>query len=570
MRTMSWHLLSASRTVVLGGLVALLGLAAPLPAEAQFSLQPGASERGKPSRGNRGISPVVPNVIIKGAIGTLSRPDEDGKRKPRRRPRPGKLTEEKKPSKPRCGVRGRPPCPDKTAEDKKPTCGVRGRPPCPGKTADPACRRDRKGRWLCPDRSPAHGGRIPPIIVLPDPGPGDPGPPLRTYSKREERAPQGRAATSNLSVPRQVLVLVAASRPGTTEGQIARAHRLRLVSSTDVPLLEARAQVYRIDDQRPVQAVIAALSSDPRVMLVQRNMVYQRQSGAGGAARAAQYGLDMIGAPSAHELATGRGVKIAVIDSGIDREHRDLKGAVGEAFDATGTKDAKPDVHGTAIAGIIRARGLVSGVAPDATLLAARAFFAVPRRELPESTSFIVLRALDWSVQRGAQVINLSFSGARDQVIERALAAAARRNVILVAAAGNGGPKAAPAYPAAYPEVIAVTAHDSADRLYEHANHGAYISVAAPGVDILVPALKNGHMFMSGTSMAAAYVSGIMALMLERAPQLRPEDALRVLAETAEDLGRSGRDESFGAGRVHARAALDALLDQAKAVGARQ
>ncbi|MFN3745274.1 MAG: S8 family serine peptidase [Hyphomicrobiaceae bacterium] len=545
---MSSHVLWASRALVLSGLVALVALAAPRPAEAQFTLQPSTSDRGKPSTGGRSISPGVPNVIIRGAIGTLARPgEEDGTRKPRRRPPTGKLTEEKKPAKPRCGVRGRPPCPDKSAEDKKPTCGVRGRPPCPGKTA-----------------------RIPPLIVLPDPGPGDAGPPPRAYGKREERAPQGRAAAPNLSVPRQVLVLVSASQPGTAESQIARTHRLRLVSSTDVPLLEARAQVYRIDDQRPVQAVIAALSSDPRVMMVQRNMVYRRQSGAGGAARAAQYGLDMIGAPSAHELATGRGIKIAVIDSGIDQDHRDLQGAVGEAFDATGTKDAKPDVHGTAIAGIIRARGLVSGVAPDATLLAARAFFAVPRRDLPESTSFIVLRALDWSVQRGAQVINLSFSGARDPVIERALAAAARRNVILVAAAGNGGPKAAPAYPAAYPEVIAVTAHDSADRLYAHANQGAYISLAAPGVDILVPALKNGHMFMSGTSMAAAYVSGIIALMLERTPQLRPEDALRVLSETAADLGRAGRDEAFGAGRVHARAALDALLDQAKAVGARQ
>lgn len=577
---MTLNFFSSARATVLGALLALLAFAFHIPAEAQFSPQRGGGggDRIGPSSGGRGgIGPIIgPNVIIRGGIGSMARPDDEGRRRrPGRRPGAGKYSDEKS-NKPRCGVRGRPPCSDKTAGDRKPgdrkpTCGLRGRPPCGDKTAgDGKCRQDRAGRWHCPDRSPPGGGRIPPIIVLPNPGGGDSGPPPRAYGTRQERMPQGRAAAPSPSVARQVLVLVAANQPGATEAQLARTHRLQLVSSTNVPLLEARAQVYRIGDQRPMQAVVSALSSDPRVMMVQQNMVYQRQSGAGGAARAAQYGFDMVGVPSAHELATGRGVKIAIIDSGVDQEHRDLAGAVGEAFDATGNKDTKPDVHGTAIAGIIRARGLVSGVAPDATLLAARAFFAVPRRELPESTSFILLRALDWSVQHGAQVINLSFSGARDAVIERAVAAAARRNVILVAAAGNGGPKAAPAYPAAYPGVIAVTAHDSAGRLYTYANHGTYISVAAPGVDILVPALRNGHMFMSGTSMAAAYVSGIMALMLERAPHLRPEDAMRVLSETAQDVGESGRDESFGAGRVQARAALDALHDSAKAVGVRQ
>lgn len=546
--------ISGFRTIVVGAFIVLLGFAAHSQAEAQ-GRQRGSIERDGPSRGRGGggigVPSVVPNLVVRGVIGTLAKQkdDDDDRRKPRR-PRPGKLSDGK--HKPRCGVRGRPRCPDKTADHKKPTCGVRGRPPCPGKTV-------------------SGGGRIPPIILLPTPGGGRGGPPPRAYGTREERASPVQSGAADRSVARQVLVLVAANAPGATAGQIGQAHRLSLISSAEVPLLEARAQVYRINDQRPVQAVITALTSDPRVMLVQPNMVYQRQSGgAGNAARAAQYALDMIGAESAHELATGRGVKVAVIDSGVDQRHRDLVGAVSEAFDATGRKDAAPDVHGTAVAGIIRARGLVTGVAPDASLLAVRAFFAVPKRDLPESTSFIVLRALDWSVQHGAKVVNLSFSGGRDPVMERAVAAAVRRNVILVAAAGNGGPKAAPSYPAAYPDVIAVTALDSAERLYAHANHGEYISFAAPGVDILVPALKNGHMFMSGTSMAAAYVSGIMALMLERAPQLRPEDALRVLADTAEDLGTRGHDESFGAGRVQARAALDALLERAQAVGARQ
>lgn len=539
---------SFSRTLALAALAALVGLAAYSDAEAQGRGGRDGQYRGGRGGGGGGVS-VGTGLIIQGVIGIMAAQQEEEARK-RRRQRPGKLSEEKK-SKPRCGAPGRPACRDKTADDKKPTCGVRGRPPCPGKTV-------------------SDGGRIPPIILLPTPGGGNSGPPPRAYGTREERAPELQAGAPRLSVARQVLVLVAAGQPGTIEGQLAQTHRLSLISSSPVALLDARAQIYRINDQRTVETVVAALTSDPRVMLAQPNMIYQRQAGAGGAVRAAQYALDMVGAESAHELATGRGVKIAVIDSGVDQSHSDLKGAVSEAFDATGTKDATPDVHGTAIAGIIRARGLVSGIAPDANLLAVRAFYAVPKRALPESTSFIVLKSLDWSVQQGAQIVNLSFSGGRDPVIERAVAAVAKRNVLLVAAAGNGGPNAAPSYPAAYSDVIAVTALDSAQRLYAYANHGSYISFAAPGVDILVPALKNGHMFMSGTSMAAAYVSGIMALLLEKSPNLRPEGVLQALAETSEDLGLQGPDDEFGAGRVHARAALDALSDQAKAVGARQ
>jgi subtilisin family serine protease len=458
-----------------------------------------------------------------------------------------------------------------------PPCGTRGTRPCPGGTRPPGRITTTTPTPPCGIRRAGHpfrpctgrGGN--PLVAIPVPGTGDGGPYLRSLGTRQERTPPTRAVTTSPAAARQLLVLLAQNQPAAVENQIASAYRLQRLSGSEIPLLGARAQVYRIDDRRPVQSVIAALAADARVMLVQRNLVYQRQATAGSdAIRAAQYGLDKIGAPRAHQLATGRGVKIAVIDTGIDADHPDLQGAVVETFDATGSSNPRPDMHGTAIAGIIRARGLVLGVAPDATLLAARAFETAPRRGLPESTSFILLRALDWSVRHGANVVNLSFSGDRDPAMERIIAEAVRRNVILVAAAGNGGPKAAPSYPAAYPDVIAVTAHDSADHLYSHANHGAYIAVAAPGVDILVPILKRGHMFMSGTSMSSAYVAGIMALLLERTPNLSPERAKRILMETADDLGAPGRDDEFGAGRVDAPAALETMASGAREIGARQ
>jgi subtilisin family serine protease len=166
-------------------------------------------------------------------------------------------------------------------------------------------------------------------------------------------------------------------------------------------------------------------------------------------------------------------------------------------------------------------------------------------------------------VSQGARVLNLSFAGPPDPLFHRAVKAAYDRRTIIVAAAGNAGPVAPPAYPAAYEEVIAVTATDSADRLYSQANHGAYIAIAAPGVDILAPSVGRAHELRTGTSFAAAHVSGIIALMLERNPQLSPETARMALIAAASDLGPPGRDDEFGAGRANAYGSLR-LLEQAK------
>jgi subtilisin family serine protease len=131
--------------------------------------------------------------------------------------------------------------------------------------------------------------------------------------------------------------------------------------------------------------------------------------------------------------------------------------------------------------------------------------------------------------------------------------------VILVAAAGNAGPKSKPLYPGADPNVIAVTATDADDKLFAMANRGAYVAVAAPGVDILMPSPGAGYWVSTGTSMAAAYVSGVAALVLERQPRLDGEALRKLLVATAHDLGPKGRDDQFGAGLIDAFQAIMAL-----------
>lgn len=372
-----------------------------------------------------------------------------------------------------------------------------------------------------------------------------------------------RAATSlarSQSVPRQVLIVLDQNQSGDLSVELARRHRLERKQSQLMPLLGGRCELYEVRGNRSLAQVMAALRRDLRVRLVQANFRYRAQAATSSPqAVVPQYALEKIALPQAHELARGRDVVVAVIDSAIDQTHPDLAGAISLAFDAVGAPDRMVGFHGTAVAGIIRAQGVVAGVAPQASILAVRAFQLRNAGEAAETTSWTLLRAIEWAVENKANVLNLSFVGPKDDTLHLALRSAAARRVIAVAAAGNNGPKAAPVYPAAYPEVIAVTAVDAKDQRYTQANRGSYIAFAAPGVDILAPVERGKHSYLSGTSFATAYVSGIVALLLERNRDLDTGAVVDLMTAGAEDLGPQGRDEDFGLGRVNAYASLKAL-----------
>jgi subtilisin family serine protease len=170
----------------------------------------------------------------------------------------------------------------------------------------------------------------------------------------------------------------------------------------------------------------------------------------------------------------------------------------------------------------------------------------------------VILRGLDYAAEHGAQIVNMSFAGPKDPLIERGIAATAARGILMVAAAGNAGAKSPPLYPAANPNVIAVSGTDAQEKLFAASNRGNHIAVAAPGADIFLPAPDEKYQITSGTSFSAAYVSGVAALMLERNPALKPGDIRAILTKTARDLGSPGRDDQFGAGEADAFAAVNA------------
>jgi subtilisin family serine protease len=242
-----------------------------------------------------------------------------------------------------------------------------------------------------------------------------------------------------------------------------------------------------------------------------------------------------------------------VIDSEIDAAHPDLEGVIAQRFSAVGAPE-KPHSHGTGMAGAIASHQRLLGTAPAARLLAVHAFSTTANAD---STTFSILKGVDWSVREGARIINMSFAGPKDPSLERALKAAYDKGIVLIAAAGNAGPKSPPLFPGAYdPYVIAVTATDVDDKLFTGANRGKYISVAAPGVDILLPAAEGEYQITTGTSVAAAEVSGIVALLLERNPKLTPADIRRILTMSAKRLSAGERDDNFGSGLIDPLQAL--------------
>jgi subtilisin family serine protease len=341
--------------------------------------------------------------------------------------------------------------------------------------------------------------------------------------------------------------------------QLARRHGLARLQSQNFPLIGSTIGLFRVTNRRAVETVSREFATETGVRAVQPNFRYvlQEQKTELTEGDPAQYAVAKLHLPQAHTLAHGANVIVAVIDSGIDINHPELANSIAASFDALGSKEG-PHVHGTGIAGAIVAHARLMGSAPAAHILAIRAFGVASNGV--ESSSYVILKGLDYAAAHGVQIVNMSFAGPKDALIERGIAAMAGKGIVMVAAAGNAGAKSPPLYPAANANVIAVSATDAQDKLFSASNRGSYIAIAAPGVDIFLPAPDNKYQMTSGTSFSAAYISGLAALMLERNPALKPDEVRATLIKTARDLGAPGRDDLFGAGEADAYAAVQAVV----------
>ncbi|WP_422737299.1 type VII secretion-associated serine protease mycosin [Micromonospora sp. WMMD729] len=278
-----------------------------------------------------------------------------------------------------------------------------------------------------------------------------------------------------------------------------------------------------------------------------------------------QWQLDELRADTAWRTSTGRGVTVAVVDSGVDGNHPDLAGQVLPGLDLVGPAGgAGPDPvgHGTTVAGLIAGRnddkrGVV-GLAPDARIL--------PVRVLDERNKYddalIVAKGVRWAVDHGARVINLSLGGSGDSpALAAALDYAFARDVVVVACTGNlaTSPDTKVWYPAREPGVIAVSGLErSSDNLWSGAITGRATVLTAPATGLVGARPADGYWRVQGTSFAAPLVAATAALVRSRYPDMPAGQVVNRLLATARDIGPTGRDDRFGYGVVDPVAALTA------------
>ena len=337
------------------------------------------------------------------------------------------------------------------------------------------------------------------------------------------------------ALPRQLQArqLIVTLAPATTEvwatiaKELAGAYGLDQVGAFPLASLGVQCIVFQVSENRLLDNVLAQLTADPRVESVQQNQFFQGLAALAGDPYASlQYGPHAIHADRAHTWATGRGVRVAIVDTGVDTNHPDLTDRVVKAinFVEGGERTFTSDYHGTAVAGVIGARADngtgIYGIAPDADLLAVKACWH-RRIGSPEAwcSSWTLAKAIDFAIVERIQVLNLSLSGPPDPLLRRLIVKAVNEQNITVVAAVMEREDPAQSFPANLPTVIAVIASDAQGRVRARTGKGPTL-LAAPGVEVLTTVPNGAYDFLTGSSFATAHVSGIVALLLQANPQL--------------------------------------------------
>ncbi len=325
------------------------------------------------------------------------------------------------------------------------------------------------------------------------------------------------------------------------------------------------AGLYQAVDGATLGEVVHELASEGRgIELVEHNVIAYAYA-VNDPYRPYQWNFDMLSVESAWVTATGDGVTVAVIDTGVSRDGEDTPARMTDGYDFAAGDDDPSDVggHGTHVAGTIaqatnNGRG-VAGMAPDATVMPVRVL-----GDDGSGSSWDVAQGIVYAVDHGADVINLSLGSPYPAAIyKQAIDYAVDNGVVVVAASGNEYATEV-GYPAGFDGVIAVGAVGDDRRIASYSNTGSALDVVAPGgtygAGILQETVQHGsagYQYLNGTSMASPHVAALAALLIEAGAE--PDEVDDILADTSTDLGDPGWDEIFGHGLIDPVAALGSL-----------
>ena len=344
---------------------------------------------------------------------------------------------------------------------------------------------------------------------------------------------------------RQVMVTYPPAPPSLlarNTAELAQMYGLRMVYAWTMESLGEQCVVFEVLRKQPAEEVVRRLSSDPRVGLAQTVETFHTE--AEDPYARLQHSSQTLRLNQAHQWATGRGVRVAVVDTGVDFDHPDLRGRVTKARNFVDRSEGSftSDIHGTAVAGLIAATagndvGIV-GVAPGAEIYALKACWQQPPgARQAVCNSYTLAKAVDYAITHGAQVLNFSLAGPPDPLLGKLIGNALSRGIVVVAADGGASSRD---FPASLQGVIGIVGSDGFKggpvSPASAAVRPTRSALAAPSVDILTTTPHGSYDFFSGSSLAAAQVSGIAALLLEKNPKLRPAELAAVIRKTAHPL----------------------------------
>ena len=302
------------------------------------------------------------------------------------------------------------------------------------------------------------------------------------------------------------------------------------------------------------QAVLRRLRNNPHVEFAEVDAVVAHDAMPNDPSFSSEWHLTKISAPSAWDITVGTGITIAILDTGVDGTHPDLVARLVPGWNFYDNNSNTSDVygHGTSVAGAAaatmnNATG-IAGVAGAARIMPVR--ISDPTGYAMWST---VANGLTWAADHGARVANISYSVAGSSTVINAANYFRSKGGVVAVSAGNTGAVDTTAPP---PSMLVVAATDSSDARASFSTYGTFVSIAAPGVGIYTTANGGGYRSASGTSFSSPIVAGAAALVLSRRPDYSPAQVESVLKATATDLGTSGSDTFYGAGRLNAAAAV--------------